>query len=427
MNTKNIEEILLGVRQRSAPPEDHIASLAQDIKDNGLLHAIVLDSNGALVAGFCRLHAIKSLHKDGIPFLYDKHVIMSGEVPFITTHQVDEIGLFQVELSENLKRKNLSPVDEAAAVTKLHNLLKAKHGEAWDKKDTGEELEKLRGSEARVEGARATEVGNALLLNHFSKDPEVAQAKTKKEALRIAKSKSAITLLEALGAATEVDKSSDFVILQGDCRLLMGDTPNETYDGIVTDPPYGIDANEFGEQSSAEGHVYDDSKEYSIALARQIISEGFRITRPNSHLYLFCDIRHWPELMARAKEVGWLPFATPIIWHKPGTGHAPQPGYFTRRYESILFARKGDRKLSSSHSDVFEHQGVRDKVYAAQKPVELLKEILALSFFPGDVILDPCAGSGSIYKAAKELKMKVVGMELEEKGVNLCKQVIGEL
>ncbi len=128
-----------------------------------------------------------------------------------------------------------------------------------------------------------------------------------------------------------------------------------------------------------------------------------------------------------AKTSGWQPYATPLLWHKPGMGHAPQPGYFSRHYECILFAQKGNRKLSKVRSDVFEFPPVKDKIHAAQKPVELLKELLSLSFFPGESILDPCCGSGGIFAAGKDLNLKVTGIELDPKYVAICKELIGRL
>ncbi len=127
---------------------------------------------------------------------------------------------------------------------------------------------------------------------------------------------------------------------------------------------------------------------------------------------------------AIAREHEWQVFATPLIWYKPNIGHAPWPGYFSRRYEHILFAQRGGRALQRSRADVFEYAAETKKIHAAQKPVDLIKELLSLSFFPGEKVLDPCAGSGTIFRAAKSLNMRATGIELDDQSVGFCKAAI---
>jgi DNA modification methylase len=221
--------------------------------------------------------------------------------------------------------------------------------------------------------------------------------------------------------------NSDFQILQGDCRILMDGIPAGTFNGIVTDPPYGVDADSFGDQTFKLGHEYEDSEDNAILIASQILDRGYQLCKDQAHLYMFCDIRLWPKLKALAEATGWLPYATPLIWHKPNVGHAPQPGFFLRRYEAILFARKGNRTLQTSCSDVLEFSAPVNKQHAAQKPHDLLTKLLKLSFLPGEHILDPCAGSGSIFPAAKAASLRATGIEMNLSFVNQCKLVIGEL
>jgi site-specific DNA-methyltransferase (adenine-specific) len=64
-----------------------------------------------------------------------------------------------------------------------------------------------------------------------------------------------------------------------------------------------------------------------------------------------------------------------------------------------------------------------EREYGPEKPVALLKELLAASTLPGDFVLDPCCGSGSTLLAAKQLKMRALGIEFDERAYNiaLCK------
>jgi site-specific DNA-methyltransferase (adenine-specific) len=203
--------------------------------------------------------------------------------------------------------------------------------------------------------------------------------------------------------------------------------PDACVNGIITDPPYGMGADTFGDQTFKLGHEYEDDEESALRVASSILHQGFRVCKDAAHLYMFCDIRLWSDLKSIAQAAGWQAYPTPLIWHKPNVGHAPQPGFFLRRYEAILFARKGNRTLRTSASDVIECPAPTDKQHAAQKPHELIARLMQLSFLPGEHVLDPCAGSGTVFRAAKASNLLATGIELNPQFVNQCKVIIGEL
>ncbi len=66
-------------------------------------------------------------------------------------------------------------------------------------------------------------------------------------------------------------------------------------------------------------------------------------------------------------------------------------------------------------------------MHAAQKPVALLRELLSLSFHPGETILDPCCGSGTIFAAAKPLSLRATGIEMDEGSYLLAKERMSKL
>jgi DNA modification methylase len=420
-----VEQIHIGSRQRTedAATEKHIVELARDIQENGLIHAPLVDANNELVAGFCRISAIKRI---AVEYFYAGVKIAPGFVPVTITHMTDERDLFRVELHENLRRKNLSPIDEAKAVKRLHEFHVARSA-AWTKEDTGRELDILRGELPRQQPARTGEIADALLLASFETDADVAKAGSRSEAVKIAKRKLEQNLTATLGSfLAAADNSSEHTIIQGDCREVMKTLPEGEFAGIICDPPYGIDADSFGEQTMKGGHTYEDTKELAHDIVSHIFTLGPRICSETAHVYIFCDLRYFADFRRMGEEAGWRVFNTPLIWHKPNLGHAPWPGFFGRRYECILFACRGARALQKSRSDVFDFAADTNKVHAAQKPVALLEELLSLSFFPGEKVLDVCAGSGSIFRAAKATGMVVTGIELDAKHVDYCRAAIAE-
>jgi site-specific DNA-methyltransferase (adenine-specific) len=55
-----------------------------------------------------------------------------------------------------------------------------------------------------------------------------------------------------------------------------------------------------------------------------------------------------------------------------------------------------------------------EKIHPTQKPVELLKTLIKIFTDEGDVVIDPCAGSGSTLIAGQELKRKAFGFEIKK-------------
>ncbi len=53
------------------------------------------------------------------------------------------------------------------------------------------------------------------------------------------------------------------------------------------------------------------------------------------------------------------------------------------------------------------------KIHPAQKPVSLLKQLITIFTDKGDVIIDPCCGSGSTLRAAYELGRSSYGFEID--------------
>lgn len=54
------------------------------------------------------------------------------------------------------------------------------------------------------------------------------------------------------------------------------------------------------------------------------------------------------------------------------------------------------------------------KIHPTQKPVLLLKRLIEIFTDPGDVVIDPVAGSGATLRAAVELDRKAYGFEISK-------------
>lgn len=62
------------------------------------------------------------------------------------------------------------------------------------------------------------------------------------------------------------------------------------------------------------------------------------------------------------------------------------------------------------------------KTHPTQKPVALLKQLISIFTDPGDVVIDPCAGSGTTLRAAYELGRNSYGFEVSREFYKLAKE-----
>ena len=62
------------------------------------------------------------------------------------------------------------------------------------------------------------------------------------------------------------------------------------------------------------------------------------------------------------------------------------------------------------------------KVHPTQKPVPLLEELIRIFTDKNDVVIDPCAGSGTTLRAAMQLGRRAYGFEIKKDFFKLAKE-----
>ena len=62
------------------------------------------------------------------------------------------------------------------------------------------------------------------------------------------------------------------------------------------------------------------------------------------------------------------------------------------------------------------------KIHPTQKPVKVLKRLIEICTDPGDVVIDPCFGSGSTARACKELGRNFYGFEINKEFYRRAKE-----
>ncbi len=408
-------------RYRREFDEGKLTELAEGIQSKGLLHPPVVRKVGdhfELVAGERRLRAMMKLINEGRGFCYLHTPVPPGNIPVAFHEDLDTLTAKELELEENVLRTDLTWQERCLAIEDLHNLRVAQHPE-WNMTDTAEELTGKR-------TATTAAVHEQIILAQNLQRDSVRKAASPKEALKALKKELQNEFATAYGTRVGQLQSEKLHLVQCEALEGLGFVPAGSFDVILTDPPYGIDAEKF-DADMLTTHNYDDRWETVRALLERFASESFRVARSQAHLYCFCDILRFFDLKALFGAAGWDVWPRPLIWHKD-VGHIPKPNYGPQRvYETILFANKGDKPVTALYQDVIDCPAVKHKHHAAEKPVELYMNLLRRSAMPDSRICDPFCGSGTIFEAAYNLKIEAFGMDNDPQSIGLAAERIRRL
>jgi len=421
-----IEEILVENRQRKAFSETASQDLQQSIRNIGLLHAVVLEDtpDGLILrAGERRLRAVADLAAFGVSIRYDGNEVDLGYIPYTSWEDLTDYQRLQIEVDENNQRLQFTWQESAVAMAKLAELrkLQAEAGEIEPPTamTLAAEVYVQNPEKAMHPTAALAKTKAELILARHMHVPEVAKAKTAKEALLVLKTKERAEQNKMLAEkAAGVPKSSKFQLYHAESGEWARHQEAGQFDVILTDPPYGVGADTFGTagEGTATAHGYEDSTETLLKIMQWFPRESFRLAKEQAHLYLFCDIKWFFEWKATLEDAGWVVFNYPLIWVKPTGFRTPWiDSGPQRKYETIIYAKKGDKKVNMIAPDVITLQATGPGVgHPAAKSPALFNELLRRSVRPGDKVLDLFCGTGPIFSAAHQQSCFAVGVELQE-------------
>jgi DNA modification methylase/ParB-like chromosome segregation protein Spo0J len=427
------KSLAISARQRKEIPRASLLELRDSILETCLYHAPVAQQTAPdrfeLVAGERRVRAIDLIAEEKKHFYFDKNLILPGNLPVVLLDEaINDIQKAEIELAENVVRLDLPWQDRIAALAYIHSIRKQQNP-AQTLVETAraiiaEGTRELAGAQGGLaESTMLRNIKQATIINDHLDKPEIARARNATEAFNLIVSNEQ-RAFEAELIKRGQKKITTIEVRHGSLFDILPKLEPGIFDTILADPPYGIGVDTGGfRQRTVVHHNYDDSPDSARAVCSTILTEGFRICRARANLFIFCDIDLFGWLKESSARAGWDPFRTPITWIKSDSeGMAPwgREG-FRRTTEWIFFARKGQKGLIHSPVDHLRFNRVArdDREYGPEKPVPLIRELLAASTLPGDYVLDPCCGSGSTLVAARELNMRALGIEADEKAYNL--------
>lgn len=203
-----------------------------------------------------------------------------------------------------------------------------------------------------------------------------------------------------------VFQQDGLTLIEGDSREELPKQADESFDFILTDPPYGL-AKKYGR--SELGHRTCSGDE-DIELSLWVWPEITRLLRPDRWAAVFCG---WSTVgtVQDAVVAAGMNVKSIIAWDKtlPGLGKG-----IRNQYEMIVLARKGKPAEPFQGGNVWSIRREPGRpIHPNQKPVPLLQKLL-LYYGGGGRVLDPFAGSGSSLVAAHGLGLEAVGIESED-------------
>lgn len=205
-----------------------------------------------------------------------------------------------------------------------------------------------------------------------------------------------------------------------DCLEGIRAMSDKSVELVHTDPPYGIRVNwsmakvaglQPGKSKAKKGNYENLDWDKKIP-SEEIFKEIFRVSKNqviwggnyfveflrNSQCWLVWDKDNNDNNFADC-ELAWTSFKTSVRKFK-----------FT--WNGMLQEHMGKHKQKRYHP--------------TQKPVQLGTWVLEKYSKPGDLILDPFAGSGSFLVAAQEMGRNFIGFEKEQKYVDICNQRLSQ-
>jgi len=183
---------------------------------------------------------------------------------------------------------------------------------------------------------------------------------------------------------------------------------NNSVDLTITDIPYA-------EVNRASNGLRILDKETADILTFDLLiflKEVLRVT--NNSIIIFCGREQFSDIYRFfANQKGTV---RPIVWQK--SNPSPMNGKFIylSGVEFAVWFKKAGAKTFNAHckNTVFKYPNGSSKMHPTEKNHGLLQELILDNSNVGDIIFDPCCGSGSHCLVSKNNGRKYIGVELDQ-------------
>ena len=400
------------IRDRQRKNFGNLGPLSESIKSYGVIQPIVVTEEPeglVLVAGERRVRAS----------------IIAGRmsIPFIRRQDVDPLLKKELELEENLHRKDFSWPEEVELRSKIDAIKRERYGHAmkggpssgWGHQQTADSLGESRAKIVQDLKMAKFMKDHPKLKKDFSKLPKTAARRKIDMILR------GENLLKTAGSGLGVEK----FFLCTDALVGLKDLEDNSVDLILTDPPYGVESLQrysYGRKQVAMFQLDNLISSEANALFDLAALDMYRVLKPGRHIYTFFSIDAYESFSTSLRDVGFIVNNYPIVWSKGKNQTGAMGINYMRSYETILFGYKPSKVasdlfiLSASSNDLISFLPLtsKERNHGFEKPQSLLSFLIKQSSFKTELVLDPFAGVASTLRAAKTLERRFLGFELSK-------------
>lgn len=197
-------------------------------------------------------------------------------------------------------------------------------------------------------------------------------------------------------------------LYHGDCMAVLPGLPTDSVALVLTDIPYG-------EVTRPIGAGFDKVRSWDKGDADVVtfelepfVTELLRVCFGS--FYVFCGIEQISPLVELFTAAG---LTTRVgVWEKTNPSPVNGQHLWLSGTEHCVFARKSKATFNEHcRVPVWRYPNGSSDRHPTEKPSELFRRLLLASSDPGDTVLDPCAGSGTTLRAAKDLGRRAIGVE----------------
>jgi len=216
---------------------------------------------------------------------------------------------------------------------------------------------------------------------------------------------------------------------EGLAEELIKAMSDSSVDAIITDPPYGTNDGR-GKRCMRGGDSVPFAIEWDTTLPLDWLADAFRVCRPGAALLMFTDNLQVGSVWEALESVGFK-CRQLFFWDKPDCPPTPRPN-FASAIESGVYAIKpgatptwtGGGWCRNVLTFNLAHKYIDgvSRLHPTQKPLPLMKRLVELVTQPGDMVLDPFAGSGTTGVAALQLGRRFQGFEKDPDFVRVAEE-----
>ena len=204
----------------------------------------------------------------------------------------------------------------------------------------------------------------------------------------------------------------------GICIDILKNFDNDCIDFVLTDIPYDV----VSRKDNGLRNLDKDKADILTFDLEEFLEQVHRITK--NSICIFCGKEQFSTIYKYfASKKGTV---RPIVWQK--SNPSPMNGqyiYLSGVELAVWFKKSGAKTFNARcKNTVFKYPNGSSKLHPTAKNLELFKELILDNTNEGDLILDPCIGSGTTGVACKQLHRNLIGIEIDEHYFNIAKERI---